>query len=271
MTDWTQVGALATGAGALVTGLGMGLIAWQARETRRTAEAGHAGVEVGRRSLEVAQGVAVDSTKARLDARAPRLWVRAASTRDEVVMGHGGSGFLQPWPIERTFRRTDDDYQQLILGAQVDVKNEGDRSQRVWIDGDAALLRPEGGDISTSPGRITVFLNPGESCEFRLTISKPLHEWAAAWDARKAGNTDAAKTVGHVICSDPYDEGVIDRWAIELWAYPVENIPGDLAGWKIRNGATNPPVVDVAVLQQTRDYYLSKHENRRLEPPALQA
>jgi hypothetical protein len=40
VTDWSAVGAVATGVGALVTGITGGLIAWQAWETRKTAQAG---------------------------------------------------------------------------------------------------------------------------------------------------------------------------------------------------------------------------------------
>lgn len=264
MTDWTQVGALATGAGALVTGLSAALIAWQAWETRKTAQSGRNGVEVGRQSLEISRTLAIDSTKARLDARAPRLLVRAAPVIGEVVMGKSGSGLPQPWPLDRQFRRTEDDHVTLLVGAQIDVKNEGDRSQRIWIDGNAALLRPEGANLTPNSGRITISLGPGESCEFRLTEARPLHQWAACWEARKQSNLDPAKSVGEVICSDPYDEGVVDRWRIELYGYPVESIPNDLAGWKIRNGQTNPPVVEAVVMQQVRDYFISKIEDRKL-------
>lgn len=264
MTDWTQVGALATGAGALVTGVSAALIAWQAWETRRTAQVGRHGVEIGRQSLEVSQALAIDSTKARLDARAPRILVRSASTQGEVVMGKSGSGLPQPWPLERTFRRTEDDHVTLLVGAQIDVKNEGDRSQRICVDGNVQLLRPEGANRTPNSGQLTVFLAPGESCEFRLVEVGTVEHWAAIWDEHQKGDTVLGKCIGQVTCSDPYDEGVIDRWTVELYGYPIERIPNDLAGWKIRNGQTNPPVVDMVMRQQERAYYLSKNEDREL-------
>ncbi|WP_158852820.1 hypothetical protein [Saccharothrix deserti] len=271
MTDWTQVGAIATGAGALVTGVSAGLIAWQAWETRRTAQAGRGGVEIGQRSLEVSQALAIDSTKARLDARAPRLLVTAAPTHGEVVMGPSGSGQPRPWPVDRTFRRTEDDYQYLLTGAQVDIKNEGDRSQRVGIDAnEVTLLRPENGNITPNGGRITVLLAPGESCEFRLADQRTLQQWSEVWEARRGGEAAAGKTGGEVICSDPYDEGIVDRWKIELYSYPVEPILNDLAGWRIRNGQTDPPIVTTYISQQTREYYLSKQGNRKLETTSPQ-
>jgi hypothetical protein len=171
----------------------------------------------------------------------------------------------------RPFRRTEDDHTSLIVGAQVEVTNEGDRSQRVWIDGNAKLLRPEGGNLSHNPGRIIVLLGPSEKCEFRIIEERTLKKWTEVWQARQDG--DGAPTISRaeVICSDPYDEGVIDRWELQLIGNPVEQIPNDLAGWKIRNGETNPPVVEVAVRQQTRDYYLSKHDDRKLVLPSDKA
>ena len=264
MTDWTQVGALATGAGAIVTGFSAGLIAWQAWETRRTAKVGQSGVEIGRQSLEVSQALAIDSTKARLDARAPRIWVRSAPTQGEVVMGKSEVGLPQPWPLEQTFRRTEDDHKTLLVGAQIDVTNEGDRSQRICIAGNVQLLRPEGANLTPNSGQITVFLGPGKSCEFRLMEAGHVDSWAANWDSYQKGDVHLCKSIGQVTCSDPYDEGVIDRWTIELYGYPIEPIPNDIAGWKIRNGQTNPPVVEVVVMQQVRAYYISKNENREL-------
>jgi hypothetical protein len=258
VTDWAQVGVIVTGSSGA-------LIAWQAWETRRTARAGNAGVDVGRRSLEISQALAIDSTKTRLDARAPRLLVKSAPTHAEVVMGPSGSGDPQPWPLDRHFRRTEDDHVSLILGAQIDVTNEGDRSQKVWIDGNVELLRPEGGNLTPTGGRITVFLGPGERCEFRLTESRTLKEWTESWQARQRGDTGPSMSTGHVICSDPYDEGVVDRWELQLFGNPVKQIQNDLAGWRIRNGHTNPSVAEVAVRQQTREYYLSKHEDKKLE------
>jgi hypothetical protein len=285
VTDWTQFSAIATGVGALVTGVSAGLIAWQAWETRRTAQAGRTGVEIGRQSLEVSQALAIDSTKARLDARAPRLLINAPSTHGEVVMGRQGSGIPQPWPLDRQFRRTEDDFTTLLVGTQIDVKNEGDRSQRICIIGAVGssapmlvssgskrariggyieLLRPEGANLTPNSDQVTIFLSPGERCEFRLMEARTVEQWAACWDAREEGDTNPSKSVGQVTCSDPYDEGVVDRWTIELYGCPIEPIPNDLAGWRIRNGQANPSVVEVVVLQQERAYYLSKNENREL-------
>jgi hypothetical protein len=101
LTDWTQVGSLATGIGALVNAAVGGLIAWQAWETRQTAQAGREGVEVSRRSLAISQAMAIDSTKARLDARAPRLLVTPAPTDSETVKGASNFGEDQPWPLEQ--------------------------------------------------------------------------------------------------------------------------------------------------------------------------
>jgi hypothetical protein len=161
LTDWTQVAAIATGVAAVVGSASLIAIAWQAWETRKTAGAARDSLEIGRASLKVSQQVAVEATKARLDARAPRLLVTAALAESEVARGRSGSGIRQvgaPWPGDREFRRTEDDYQVLAVGAQIDITNEGDRSVNVWIDGSTLLLRPSIPPAKQSNGRLTVAL-----------------------------------------------------------------------------------------------------------------
>lgn len=46
--DWTAVGALATGVGAVVAAASAVVVAWQAKETRRAAQAAVESVALGR-------------------------------------------------------------------------------------------------------------------------------------------------------------------------------------------------------------------------------
>lgn len=268
MTDWTQVAAIATASAALLTGGSLVLIGWQARETRRTAGAAVEGLSLNRDSLAVSQTLAAESIKMRLDARAPRLLVAAAPTNSESArhkseVTFGGIG--NPWPPEREFRRTEDDYQYLTLGAQFEITNEGVSSVVIWLDGAVNLLRPSAPPASFSHGRFTVSLEPGGKCEFRVEQNRPLHEWADAWLAREQGNPESGVVIGHATCSDAYDEGVIDRWELRAYCLPVQPKPNDLAGWTLRRGDTDPPVVLAHVSRMRRTYYLSKENDRELD------
>jgi hypothetical protein len=271
VTDWTAVAAVATATATMATSVSAALIAWQAKETRNTAGAARESVDVGRASVEVGQNVVTEAIKTRLDARAPKLTVTASSAKGEVARGRPlrDSGRLEnAWPREREFRRTADDYKYLSLGAQFGVQNEGDRTVRVTVSGSIHWLRPNLNIAERiSEDAVAVDLAPGDACEFRLEDGRPLHEWVEAWEGRRSGDNRHAIRPGRVSCSDPYDDGVIDQWTLEVVAYPVEPKPDDLAAWVLRptiNEPDGPPVVSAFVLPQQRRYYLSKIGDREL-------
>jgi hypothetical protein len=72
---------------------------------------------------------------------------------------------------------------------------------------------------------------------------------------------------GEVICNDAHDGGIVDRWIIETYCYPIEPKPGDLAAWMLRPPGSDPAIVTATVGRQTREYYISKQQNIRLEYP----
>lgn len=270
MIDWTAIGSVATAFAGLV-------VAWQAHETRKTAEetrntakAAADGLQIARDSLAVNRDLALEAIKNRLDTRAPRLKVSAAPTSSErarhrtSVLHTGEAG--QEWPRDREFQRSEDDHQPLTLGAQFELENEGADSLDVWVDGPVNWLRPLGQNVTFTPSRVTVKLAPRERCEFRLEATRPLHEWADAWENRSKENDEVAGASGEVICSDSFDDGVIDRWRLDTWCYPVEPKLGDLAGWVLRPHAIGedpePPVVSAHVGRLRRDYYFSKEEDK---------
>lgn len=273
MVDWTAISSIATSVAILG-------VAWQAnetrktaRETRRTAEVATESLEIARESVQISRDLSLEAIKNRLDSRSPRLKVFAAPTstertRSSSAVQHSGD-LGNEWPMDRVFRRTEDDHQYLTLGAQFAVENQGDATAEVWIDGPVNWLRPSGPSVKFDPSRVIVTLTPGERCEFRLEKTLPLQEWAEAWTTRSNdGNQEPARTIGEVICSDSHDDGVIDRWKLEMWCYPVEPKPGDIAGWVLRPSqiatTPDPPVVTTYVGKQRRDYYFSKEENRKM-------
>jgi hypothetical protein len=267
VTDWSGFAAVATGVSAVATAVSAGIIAWQATETKRAAVAAERALNLGGRSLRVSQELAAEAVKARLDARGPRLIVFTTPTENEVARGRSstGTGAGDPWPMEREFRRSEDDYQKIALGTQIDIVNEGDVSVEVWIDGATQVLRPEGPSVRNESGRFIVPLGQGGRCEFRVDALRPLTDWIELWDERGKGGAPSPAARATVICSDSFDEGVIDRWQIEVVAYPVEPKPNDLAAWLLRKRGGSPPLVTSFVYPQKRTYYLSKRSTHVLE------
>lgn len=248
-----------------------GLIAWQSYETRRTARAANEGTDIARRSLQVSSDVALEAFKARLDARAPRLNVSAAPTANERARHNPGGRtdtLGEAWPLEREFRRTEDDYQYLAMGAQYEVLNEGDSTVEISVGGDIFWLRPDISAVDQLPGNWSVSLGPGKKCEFRLEKSALLAEWADRWGQRIEGHSNEPCMFGYVTCSDSFDDGVIDNWELATWCFPVAPKPNDLAGWRLRRGPfapLDPPLAKAAVGRQKRTYYFSKSDNRKVD------
>lgn len=81
---------------------------------------------------------------------------------------------------------------------------------------------------------------------------------------RSSGEAPPPAMQATVGCNDSYDEGVIDNWEIEIWSYPVEPKPNDLAAWRLRTKGGDPPLVTPFVYPRERHYYLSKIANQRL-------
>jgi hypothetical protein len=140
---------------------------------------------------------------------------------------------------------------------------EGDRSVSLTIDGAVKLLRPDASAVRIEGNQITVALEPGASCEFRLEDARILADWATQRQGRDSG-TAAIPEAAELICSDPYDEGIIDRWRLETFSYPVQPKSGDVAAWLLRPPLSDPPVIMSHVGPTRREYYVSKQDDRRL-------
>ena len=268
MVDWTVVSSVATSAAVLV-------VAWQAYETRRTAhktgaaaDVASGSLEVARESLKTSRNVVLEATKTRLDSRAPRLKVSAAPTDSErarhrtPVLHRGDIG--PEWPRDQEFRRNGDDHQPLTLGAQFEIENEGDVTVDLSIDGSVNWLRPSPPAVRFKPS-VSVTLAPGQRCEFRLEETRPLHQWIEAWENRPKESQELPHIVGEVTCDDSFDDGVIDRWRLEAWCYPIEPRPGDIAAWVLRPQGVGqdpkPPIVTARVGKVRRKYFFSKEKN----------
>lgn len=263
---WTEVAAICAGSGALITAVTMAFIAWQASETRKTAKATADSVEISRKSLGISQAMETNSTKSRLDERAPKLLVAPEfSAEDKVTKGIGSAEEFPEW---HELRHTRDDGQRLATGAGFVITNEGDRSVEVYlkIEGEISFVEPADSDVPReSYGKRHLWLAPKGSCRFRISKASPLVEWINAWEAHKNGDETLSRIFCNVSCSDPYDEGVIDKWICEVYCYPVSPSEDDVAAWIVRNRyMMSPPPARGSVIPQQREYFLSKQADERL-------
>ena len=260
LADWVAVGAVAAGIGSLATGASMTLIAWQAWETRRTANAAIHGLDVARDSLTVSQRLAAEAVRTRLDTRAPQLRVVAANTSAERARRPTTAqrGQLGPeWPIGQEFSRSEHELQDLVLGCEFSVVNDGKVAAEIWLDGPITLLHPAAPPARIEAGTIKVRLAPTEASRFRLDDRRPLSDWADAWDGRARGDR-SPNIRGEVTCNDSFDEGIVDRWTIEGYCYPVEPTQRDGAAWVLRSPGSDPPIVSAHASRVQRKYYISK-------------
>ncbi|MEU1843367.1 hypothetical protein [Micromonospora sediminicola] len=217
-------------------------------------------LELGRDSLRVSQVVALEAAKARLDARAPVLRVMKQSVQAEVLWWESPMGDREVLPNSQELRRTKDDALKLVMGANFLIRNEGAVAVEVTLNGGFYRL-------GKRPLRRldSVSLAPGESSTVRLEEPRTLVEWTENWSAQERGAQSLPQTiVGEVICSDAFDDGVIDRWRLELWCWPVRPVPDDLSAWRVNTSDEAPSAVNPVVVPGSRSYYRSKSRDELL-------
>lgn len=255
MNEWEVAAAVGTVASAAAAAVATGLVAWQVRLARRANASAHA--------------VAIDSAKARLDAAAPELdvrvlapvWPPLCDERDSA--SHAGS--------ETVWRLPRDERQTLVGMLTVELTNVGERDVEVVIGGD---VRPDGEvpDSEWWPGQpIEDFLTPGgEPYRFRLQRTLTIRQWADNRAAQEAGRPLPHRIVGTVIAMDRRDEGVTDRWDLEMTGCPIERVPGAEDQWRLTTDASVPQwkILAVEPVVRQRTYWISRH--RQLKYPSIE-
>jgi hypothetical protein len=253
-TQATVLAAVATTASALV-------IAWQAWETRRTAAATEKTLAVGQESLSTSKDLAVEALRTRLDARGQALRVHVTQTSWPPLQP-SDFGDPQPLPYGHTYRMSRDRDEQLMLRASFEIVNEGDRDATLSLH---PPLRPLGESGPYPPYGYDRVVPGGGRLEARLEEARPISQWVQNWDDAEAGKPPSVIIVAEIICSDGFDEGVIDRWRIELTGRPIRPIEGDDSGWALNHQLDSAPSpISATVPPQERLYYLSKRADQRV-------
>ncbi len=220
MTDvWTEVAAAAASVSACLAAPALLVVGWQAWEMRKTTR--------------LTRDIALDSLRGRLDDQAPQVEVLVQNVSWPPLMASSDS-WPDPWPTTTTWRFPRDEEQQLLLSAQVVVKNHSDRVVRVEYDGD--LFGPAG----ERPRRMTSqAILPHVDLPVVLQGGAALKQWARNHDLEQQGRPHEAVVRGTITMHDDRDQGVTDTWDLELSGSPIVPEP-DLDGtWRL-----TPPHID---------------------------
>lgn len=249
--DATQATVLA----AAATSVSAFVIAWQAWETRRTAAATEKTLGVSQDSLSTSRALAVEALRTRLDARGQAVRIHVAQP-EWPPLQPSDFGEPQPLPHGTTYRTSRDRDVQLMLRASLTIVNEGDRDATLNLH---PPLRPVGESGPFPPYGYERVVPSGGRLEASLEEARPISQWVQNWDDAEAGKPPSAIIVAEVICSDGFDEGIVDRWRIELTGRPIRPIDGDDSGWALNHQLDSAPrPISAIVHPQERLYYLSK-------------
>lgn len=256
--DATQATVMA----AVATLLSAGVIAWQAVEIRRTAKATEKTLRVAQDSLSTSKDLAVEALRARLDARGQAVRVHVAQPAWPPLEPSLSGGEPQPVPLVTTYRMSGESDRPLMLRADLEIVNEGDRVATVNLH---PPLRPDGESGPCPPNGYERVVARGGRLQARLEEARPVSEWVQNWRDGQEGRPPSVIIVAEIVCSDGFDEGVVDRWRIELTGHPIRPIPGDDSGWELNRqlGSANSPLSSTAPPHE-RMYFLSKSANHRV-------
>ncbi|BBJ41243.1 hypothetical protein AB0L49_31475 [Streptomyces antimycoticus] len=255
VNGWDVAAAVGTVASAAAAAVATGLVAWQARLARRANASAHA--------------VVIDSAKARLDAEAPDLDVRALAPAWPPLSDAQDSASLPTRDTVWSF--PGDERKTLVCTLAVELTNRGTRDVEVTIHGDVRPVN-ELADPAWQPGRpIEDFLMPGrEPYRFHLQGTLTLRQWADNQDAQGQGRPLPHRIAGAVIATDRRDEGITDRWELVMTGCPIERVPGAADQWRLTTDSAVPQwkILTVEPVARERTYWISRR--RGLEYPSVE-
>lgn len=262
-SNWVAAGAAAIAAG---------VVAWQALETRRSAQASEKAVNAAERAvvaanegLELSRRQVGEAVRARIDANTPTITVRSPDEPSwpplEPSQYQGGEP--QPLPIgpmTDPMLMPRDRGRFIMVVTPVEIINESDRHVTVET---GEMIDAKGAPLPASNR-----LAPDEHLEARFAITRTLEAWIDVYREREAGRSGAG-AVGWVRYGDPADTGAIDRWEVVLSGCPVDQVR-EVSGWRLivapGHMSGQPGAMGVGPVLRERVYYLSKLRDERLDP-----
>ena len=250
---------------AILTGLLVAATVWMAWHTRNAVLASLAAVEAAQRQAE-------EATRARVDSGAPRVTVLIQDPEWPPSLA-SASNHLGAKPDQINgdvqFVLPRDGSKQLVLVSSGLVRNDGSSTAIVGLNGGATFEDPF--KLNRIPASVEVLpvgqgrlaLPPGSAVRFSFIEGHTIADWATAWTQRDQDPSSTPSTsLVHleVIAHDTFDVGVADNTLVQLQAYPLEPVAGDLSRWRL-NSEERPYG---SVVYGTRRRYFTSRTNNTL-------
>jgi len=260
MTDpvngWEVFIAFATGASALGTCAATIVIAYQAIMTKRA-------VDVAQLGADVSRDIAAETIKTRLDARARvSLEVIMNGEVEWPPLEPSDFGDAQPIPLGTEYHLPRDKAKRLTIRMPVRFQNLTARTLSLQLN-QLAPTHWLGRERAPS----TWTLDPNAAYDMVVYEERSVEEWAAIYVDR-ANGLPGAGTNAMISHSDDYEDGVVDRWELELGGTPLSPALDRGDTWLLPTGpnedATGRSNIGGVLYPMERRYFLSKRQGKRL-------
>lgn len=259
--EW--VAAWATAVGAAATAISAGIIAAQTAATRR--------------SVQVSQAVQLQSARARLDARAPRLSLTIGAVRwpphhlasHDVTQARGAAV-----TVTEQFHLPGDGPRRLLLEAVGQLRNDGERTLSIEV---AQPLMPWPAELELpDSSRTSITSQLGVREEARRSRLRAQLQLASAstvvlapqavepvrlrLNVAIADLVDGLRgTAVSLVVDDGFDEGVTDTYTFAVVGRALVPVPSDHAGYTIAGFSPDGRApLHASTVVITRRYFFSK-------------
>ena len=254
--------------GAAAAGLSVVVIGLQAWETRRASEAADRALQHAQASIAVSERTALEAARTRLDARAPTIHVTVGKPewppkRPPQFQGGepGAVGLDEQLYLPR------DEQMQILVTVDGVIRNESAITVELSTN-NLSFSRYVAADDGSSrlvwdyPATYQRhLLDSGKQLEFRLHEARPVSAWVQNAEASTEGVTPPQVIVGEVIFSDPFDNGIVDNWRVELTGQPLEHVSDVQGGVRVPRVLVGDAPMVATIRPVVRRYYHSKSNN----------
>lgn len=214
--------------------------------------------------------MALDTTRARLDAAAPAVNVVVHGGVLPKIFGwtQGAAGrYDNEWPIDHPWTVPMDNDVKVAIKFQVKISNDSRVAVKITCVG--SLWTSNGGeDHSFILEPATDYKGQLESSVeiVELVAIHTVAEWLENYDAYKRGEALPHTDGGTIVVSDRNDNGVNDSWDLHLEGVPIV-LSESNAGEARRGGPFEPPESDrttASLSDRHRRYFISRNTGTTL-------
>jgi hypothetical protein len=253
-------------------------VAIQAWYTRRA-------LKISRDAMRPAEAVAIEASRARFDAEAPRIEISLTAIPSRYMVEPSSTehlgGRAQPFEPGRQWHFPRDDDQLIVLRATVYSINRADNM--VYAEFEGPIQREKGQPRSGPP------IQPAAATQHvparSVTDGSPIplllqlearftaKQWAENYEAQQRGSHLPFVAEAKITYTDGRDEGVVDVYRLWLTGCPIEPVPTLGEVWRERllrspDGELPKEVINYDPYPpRKRQYWISRSEKVALPSP----